>query len=209
MSRLALCSGRDLLQHDRFHRPNYRSLALRQTVIGWILAVILALAPWALPAAHAQPAGAQLDQSLAKTAGAFVPGHVLVGWNDLANKENAVASMRRQGWTVLRTLDPLPVALVKVPAGKELEAIALLEADPAVAYAETDALAFAPRRAGIVSGAKPPAPSSPPAVRTAGYRPNDPGWAQQWAPRQIKAHRGFGATPPAAPRSSLQWSIPA
>ena len=144
MSRLALCSGRDLLQHDRFHRPNYRSLALRQTVIGWILAVILALAPWALPAAHAQPAGAQLDQSLAKTAGAFVPGRVLVGWNDLANKENAVASMRRQGWTVLRTLDPLPVALVEVPAGKELEAIALLEADPAVAYAETDALAFAP-----------------------------------------------------------------
>jgi hypothetical protein len=76
------------------------------------------LAPWALPAAHAQPAGAQLDQSLAKTAGAFVPGRVLVGWNDLANTENAVASMRRQGWTVLRTLDPLPVALVEVPAGK-------------------------------------------------------------------------------------------
>jgi subtilisin family serine protease len=194
MSRLALCSGRDLLQHDRFHQPNYPSLAVRQTIIGWILAVIVALGPWALPAAHAQSPGVQLDQSLATTAGAFVPGHVLVGWNALASKENAVAAVRRQGWTVLRTLDPLPVALVEVPVGTEMEAIALLEADPAVAYAETDALAFATSAPASPLRLQPQAPSSPPAVSAAGYQPNDPGWAQQWAPRRIKAHEAWDLT---------------
>ena len=72
-----------------------------------------------------------------------MPGRVLVGWNDLSSKEDVEAAVRRQGWNVLRTLDPLPAALVEVPVGKELEAIARLEADPAVAYAETDTLAFA------------------------------------------------------------------
>ncbi len=78
-----------------------------------------------------------------------------MGWNDLSSKENVEAAVRRQGWNVLRTLDPLPAALVEVPVGKELEAIARLEADPAVAYAETDTLAFA-------TGA--PAPSTPAAA---------------------------------------------
>ena len=192
MSRLALCSGRDLLQHVRFHRPNHRSLALRQTVVGWILASIA----WRVAPAVtlAQSASGQLDQPLAATAGAFVPGRVLVGWNDLSSKENAEAAVRRQGWNVLRTLDPLPAALVEVPVGKELEAIARLEADPAVAYAETDTLAFATGAPAPSLPLQPQAPSSPPAVSAAGYQPNDPGWAQQWAPRRIKAQEAWELT---------------
>ena len=194
MSRLALCSGRDLLQHDRFHRPNYRSLTMRQTIIGWIIAGILALAPWTGPAALAQSAGIQPTQPPPTTAAAFAPGRVLVGWSDLSSKKDLEAAVRRQGWNVLRTLDPLPAALVEVPVGKELEAIARLEADPAVAYAETDTLAFATGVPASSLRLQPQAPSIPPAVNAAGYQPNDPGWAEQWAPRQIKAPETWNLT---------------
>lgn len=183
------CSDRDLL-NNRFRRLGRRSLTLRL----WIIAGILALAPWSGTAAQAQSASIQPTQPRPATADAFVPGRVLVGWNDLASKENVEAAVRRQGWAVLRTLDPLPVALVEVPAGKELEAIALLEADPAVAYAETDALAFAPGAPAPSIPLQPQAASSPPAVSATGYQPNDPGWAQQWAPRRIKTHEAWDLT---------------
>ena len=123
-----------------------------------------------------------------------MPGRVLVGWNDLSGKENAEAAVRRQGWNVLRTLDPLPAALIEVPIGKELEAIVRLEADPAVAYAETDTLAFATGAPALSLPLQPQAPSSPPAVSAAGYQPNDPGWAQQWAPRRIKTPEAWQLT---------------
>lgn len=189
MSGLASYFDRNLLD-DRLRRLSLRNLAMRL----WIVAGLLALAPLAPGAVLAQPASPPFPERSAQTEGQFVPGRVLVGWDDLPSKERAEAAVRRHGWTVLRTLDPLPAALVEVPVGTELEAVAHLEADPGVAYAETDTLAFA--TGALVSSLplQPQTPSSPPAVSAAGYQPNDPGWAQQWAPRRIDASEAWELT---------------
>jgi subtilisin family serine protease len=95
---------------------------------------------------------------------------------------------------VLRTLDPLPAAVVEVPAGKEFEAIATLEADPAVAYAELDTLAYAAD--GLFQDSRPDghAASTAATVSATGRQPNDPGWAQQWAPRRVDAPEAWQLT---------------
>ena len=171
MRRPALCSGNtfvsDLLR--RFTRPwSFVSIA--------ILVGVVILAPSTSNLALAQPGALPIPQQAPDADDTFAPGRVLIGWDSPSDTEAARAAVQQSGWTLLRSLAPLPAAVVEVPVGKEQEAIARLQADPAIAYAELDTLVFATGN-----------PSRVHAVDAAGFQPNDPNWEQQWAPRRIKA----------------------
>jgi hypothetical protein len=120
--------------------------------------------------------------------GAFVPGEILVQWQDGLQKENLTAALDVD-WSVKRTLEPLRVALVQVPKGEELAAIAQLEDMPSVVYAEPNYLGYA-----LDTGDE-PAPeapklnfgASPLDLSTPGIQPNDTYWLDQWAARRVQA----------------------
>lgn len=117
-------------------------------------------------------------------AGAFAPGRVLVGWHDDLTKEKALALLKDRGHKVLAALDPLPAAVLAVPAGQELAAVAALQADRAIAYAEPDYLAYA-------LGSRAVAPDQ---IATPGVYPSDPLWPQQWGMRRAQAPLAWPVT---------------
>lgn len=153
------------------------------------LALILALTA-ALPVsdAAAQPDAPRLPAPPTVQPGAFAPGQVLVGWQvgvGLRARETLLAA---QGWETLRRNDELDVALVAVPKGEELAAVAALQADPSVAYAELDYLAYA---AGAF--AAPHRQSSPP-LSAQGVQPNDVYWTAQWPLRRVQLPQAWELT---------------
>ena len=146
------------------------------------LAMILALTT----ALSANETAAQLDlpQLPAPPAvqpGAFAPGRVLVGWNEGVAEQVRSELLAAQGWQVLRSIDELDADIVAVPKGEELAAVATLQADPAVAYAEPDYLAYA---AGALAV---PARQSTPPLSAQGVQPNDTFWTAQWSLRRVQA----------------------
>ena len=100
--------------------------------------------------------------------GAFAPGQVLVQWIDTADQRAAAALLDRNGWQVVRSIDAIDAAVVRVPAGTELAAVDLLRADPLVMSAEPDFVAYA------LEG------TSQPALSAEGIQPNDRYWTDQW-----------------------------
>jgi subtilisin family serine protease len=137
----------------------------------------------ALPAfeAAAQPDLPQLPPPPAVQPGAFAPGRVLVGWNEGAAEQARSELLAAQGWPVLRSIDELDVDIVLVPKDEELAAVAVLQAEPSVAYAEPDHLAYA---AGALAA---PAWQSNPPLSAQGVQPNDTFWTAQWSLRRVQA----------------------
>jgi hypothetical protein len=105
---------------------------------------------------------------------------VLVGWTEGANRAARASLLDAQGWSLLRNIDELNASIVAVPKGDELAATVVLQADPAVAYAEPDYLAYA---AGAWSA---PTRQSAPPLSALGVQPNDPFWRDQWSLRRVQ-----------------------
>lgn len=157
--------------------------ALRRRRSLAVLAVLAALMlATGLPAAdaRAQISLTELPAGPAVQPGEFAPGRVLVGWNKGAGRAARADLLAAQGWQLLRSIDDLDVAIVAVPQGQELAAVAALQADPAVAYAEPDRVAYA---AGAL--AAPPRQPTPP-LSAQGVQPTDPFWRDQWSLRRVQ-----------------------
>ncbi len=110
----------------------------------------------------------------APEAGAFAPGRVLVRWRQGIDPAQIIEPAKARGWAVERTLSPLSAAVLAVPEGEELAAIAALKADPRVLSAEPDVRAYA-----TASGRH--------SAATPGRQPNDAHWVDQWAARRVQA----------------------
>lgn len=153
------------------------------------LAIILALTA-ALPAsgAAAQPSLPPLLPPPAVQPGAFAPGRVLVGWSEGADERARSALLAAQGWRTVRRSDELNVDLVAVPKGEEMAAIAALQADPSVAYAEPDYLAYAAGTLAVETRQ-----TSPP-LSALGVQPNDTYWTAQWPLRRIQLPQAWELT---------------
>ncbi len=162
----------------RFHKLYQRGRAFLLAALLTILALTTAL-----PAsdAAAQSNLPPLPAPPAVQPGAFAPGQVLVGWNESATKRMRSQVLAARGWETLRSIEELSVDIVLVPKGEELAAAAALQADPAVAYAEPDYLAYA---AGAFAA---PLRQSNPPLSAQGVQPNDTFWNAQWNLRRVQA----------------------
>lgn len=154
----------------------------RSRSMGIVAIVALLVLTTALPAARAgaQDDSQELPAPPAVQPGEFAPGRVLVGWKDSAAGPARASLLAAQGWELLRSIDELDVAVVAVPKGDELAAVAALRADPAVAYAEPDYLAYA---AGAWSA---PSRQWSPPLSAQGVQPNDTFWRDQWSLRRVQ-----------------------
>ncbi len=109
--------------------------------------------------------------------GAFAPGRVLVTWRENADKATLVQALNTDRRQVLQTFDTLHGAVIAVPPGEELAAIAELQANPLILTAEPDVLAYA-AGSGLVY---------PDGIATPGLYPNDLLYSQQWGVRRVDA----------------------
>lgn len=145
---------------NRLHLPHHKALA--GLVVGLLLfwSTVPALARWQqlAPAAPVE----------AFRPGAFVPGRVVVTWRDPAAA--AAKALAKHHLSVAQDLTELNASVIEVPPGDELAIAAQLQADPLVASAEPDYLAFAD--------------SLP--IAAPGVQPDDPYWGRQWAPRRLQ-----------------------
>ena len=138
-----------------------------------ILCLFLALLVLNTPpsfGAERQPKGAR-----------FSPGEVLVRLREQAPGPAVEAAKQAVGASKQRELKHLRVERWKVPAGKELEAIARLSRDPAVEVAQPNYIYQA-----LADPAAVPA--------TAQALPNDPGLSQQWGLSHVGAFEAWNTT---------------
>ena len=161
----------------RFRKLHQRGRAILLAALVTILAVTTALPAGS---ATAQPDLPQLPAPPAVQPGAFAPGQVLVGWQKDASQRARNAVLAERGWQVLRSIDELDVNIVAVPKGEELAAVAALQADPAVAYAEPDYLAYA--TGDFIA----PTRQATPPLSAQGVQPNDTFWNAQWSLRRVQ-----------------------
>lgn len=175
MSFIGCRNGSFFLTCSRAARSRGRKLAVLA-----ILALLIVATGLPPMEASAQE-GPLLPAPPAMQPGEFLPGRILVGWNEGTNRAAQAELLAGQGWKLLRRIDELNVAVVAVPQGEELAAAAALQADPAVAYAEPDYLAAA---AGLFAA---PAQQSAPPLSAQGVQPNDTFWSAQWSLRRMQA----------------------
>lgn len=162
-----------------------RRLAGRSMVGGAarLLVVISLLLIGAAPAAADSASGPQMLQPAAVALdGAFAPGQVLVQWAGAIDTRAASTLLDAHGWQLLRSIDSIDAAVVRVPAGEELAAVDALRADPLVKMAEPDYLAYA------LTGL------SQPALSAEGVQPNDYYWADQWWSRRMQTPKAWELT---------------
>lgn len=148
------------------------------SVLGTALLILALVLPLRVAAAQEEPPLLPATPAAAK--GAFTPGRVLVGWQPGVAERSRRELLAGQGWQTLRSIDVLATDIVAVPEGQELAAVAALQAEPAVAYAEPDYLAYA---AGALIA---PAQQAAPPLSAQGVQPNDPFWSAQWSLRRMQ-----------------------
>jgi subtilisin family serine protease len=108
----------------------------------------------------------QVNRSAARPAAAtFRPGVVLVGLLPGAMPTRLTDWLTESGLSIERAWTPLPIVGVRVPIGQEHSTLESLQRSGQIAFAELDYAAYS---TDIVT-------------------PTDPGWANQWGPRQIEA----------------------
>jgi uncharacterized repeat protein (TIGR01451 family) len=95
----------------------------------------------------------------------FRPGAVLVGMRPVASLAIMTQLLADRGLQVEHALTPLPIVSVQVPIGQELATAESLRRVGQVAFAELD---YAAHSTEVIT-------------------PTDPGWINQWGPRQIEA----------------------
>ena len=100
----------------------------------------------------------------------FRPGRVLIKFSEDASVADRQVVLSRQGLAIEREISPLGIKSLAVPLGQELAMAEIMRYDPSVEYAELDYLA------------------------SVTVIPNDPRWANQWAPAQIGAPAAWEIT---------------
>jgi subtilisin family serine protease len=101
----------------------------------------------------------------------FVPDRLVVGFEESASSATVASVIEEVEGTVKRSLPAIDASVIEVEAGQGDEAIASLEAAPAVEYVEPEVL-----------------------LEAADVSPNDSLWSEQWGPRRVRAPAAWEAT---------------
>jgi subtilisin family serine protease len=101
----------------------------------------------------------------------YVPDRLVVGFEETASSAEASALIEDVDGTVKRSLPAIDASVIEVQDGKASEAIASLEAAPAVEYVELEVL-----------------------LQAADVSPNDSLWSEQWGPKLVRAPAAWEAT---------------
>jgi Subtilase family len=100
-----------------------------------------------------------------------VPDRLVVGFEENASSAAASAVIEEVDGTVKRSLSAIDASVIEVEGGQSEEAVALLEAEPAVEYVEPEVL-----------------------LEASDVLPNDALWSQQWGPQRVRAPAAWEAT---------------
>jgi hypothetical protein len=100
-----------------------------------------------------------------------VPDRLVVGFEESASSAKVLAAIEEVDGTVTRSLPAIDASVIEVEEGQEDEAVASLEAAPAVEYVEPEVL-----------------------LEAADVSPNDPLWSHQWGPKRVRAPAAWEAT---------------
>jgi subtilisin family serine protease len=140
--------------------------------VGAAAGLVLLLAS---PRADAQETvGATLEGTvLVDTQGAveYAPEQLVVGFEEAASSAAVSAAVEAADATITDSVPAIDASVVEVPDGQTNEAIAALEAAPAVEYVEPEVL-----------------------LQASDISPNDSLWSQQWGPKRIRAPAAWEAT---------------
>jgi subtilisin family serine protease len=100
-----------------------------------------------------------------------VPDRLVVGFEESASSAAVSAVLEEVDGTVTRSLPAIDASVIEVEEGQTEEAVASLEAAPAVEYVEPEVL-----------------------LEAADVSPNDALWSQQWGPKRVRAPAAWEAT---------------
>jgi subtilisin family serine protease len=101
----------------------------------------------------------------------YVPDRLVVGFEETASSATMSAVIEGIDGTVKRSLPAIDASVIEVQDGQTSEAIASLEAAPAVEYVEPEVL-----------------------LQAADVSPNDSLWSEQWGPKRVRAPAAWEAT---------------
>jgi subtilisin family serine protease len=101
----------------------------------------------------------------------YVPDRLVVGFEETASSATMSAVIEDVDGTITRSLPAIDASVIEVEDGETSEAIASLEAAPAVEYVEPEVL-----------------------LQAADVSPNDSLWPQQWGPKLVRAPAAWEAT---------------
>jgi subtilisin family serine protease len=150
-------------------------LRLVLAAVGVAGLVVLVAATPAVGEGTDDPANAETVEGtiLAETEQAvqYVPDRLVVGFEETASSATMSAVIEGVDGTVKRSLPAIDASVIEVQDGQADEAIASLEAAPAVKYVEPEVL-----------------------LHAAGVSPNDTLWPEQWGPRRVRAPAAWEAT---------------
>jgi hypothetical protein len=100
-----------------------------------------------------------------------VPDRLVVGFEESTSSATVSAVIEEVDGRVTRSLPAIDASVIEVEEGEEDEAVASLEAAPAVEYVEPEVF-----------------------LEAADVSPNDALWAQQWGPKRVRAPAAWEAT---------------
>ncbi|MGH3047626.1 MAG: S8 family peptidase [Gaiellaceae bacterium] len=139
------------------------------------LAVVSATQPRALGVQTGDPASGQILEGtvLEETDSVVeqVPGRLVVGFEEDASSATVSAVIEEADGTVTRSLPAIDASVIEVEKGEREEAVASLEAAPAVEYVEPEIF-----------------------LEAAAVLPNDALWSHQWGPRRVRGPAAWEAT---------------
>jgi subtilisin family serine protease len=100
-----------------------------------------------------------------------VPDRLVVGFEESASSATVSAVIEEVDGTVTRSMPAIDASVIEVEEGQTGEAVASLEADPAVEYVEPEVF-----------------------LEATDVSPNDALWSQQWGPKRVRAPAAWEAT---------------
>ena len=141
-----------------------------------ILTLLLALSIFCTATPSPAQAIREANPAVAPPDAAFAPGELLVRFADGSASRTTQLALEKYAMSTIRMLYNSDVKLMRVPAGRELEIAAALNADPGVVYAEPNYIAriFASHAFDTV--------------------PNDPSYNKQWAHPTIQSPAAWDIT---------------
>src|SRR5918996_1423755 len=152
-----------------------RGLRMLFTAALVALAVGSAAQPRALGVQTGDPASGQiLEGTLLEETEAVVeqvPGRLVVGFEEDASSATVSAVIEEADGTLTRSLPAIDASVIEIETGQTDEAVASLQAAPAVEYVEPEIF-----------------------LEAAAVLPNDALWSQQWGPRRVRAPAAWEAT---------------
>ena len=152
-----------------------RGLRLVFAAAGVAVAVVLFTPPRAVgeetggSASGENVEGAVLEET--EAAVQQVPDRLVVGFEESASSATVSAVIEEVDGTATRSMPAIDASVIEVEEGQTGEAVASLEADPAVEYVEPEVF-----------------------LEATDVSPNDALWSQQWGPKRVRAPAAWEAT---------------